>query len=194
MEIRAKVKHIRMSARKVRLVVDVVRGAQVDKALDQLKFTNKIAVKPIAKLINSAIANAEHNFNLERSNLFIKTITVDEGQTLDRWMPKAHGRATPILKKSSHINLVLAEIKDSGIVKAKSDKLDAPVKLGEKPKVDDGVKVAKKDKAEDATETELEKGAKLTDPRSKTGRSGHAPIEGSSKRGFVGKMFNRKAG
>lgn len=181
-----------MSARKVRLVVDVVRGSQVDKALSQLKFTKKLAVTPVAKLIDSAIANAEHNFNLDRSNLFVKTINVDEGMTLDRWMPKAHGRATAIRKRSCHINLVLSEIKDSGSVKAKEQKLEAPIKLGEKVKENDGVKVGKKEKIENP-ETD-EKGNKISDPRSKTGRSGHSKIEGSNKRGFVGKMFNRKAG
>jgi len=192
MEITAKAKNLRMSSRKVRLVVDVVRGSQVDKALNQLKFTNKLAVGPVAKLINSAIANAEHNFNLDRNNLFVKTITVDEGMTLDRWMPKAHGRATAIRKRGCHINLVLAEVKDSGTVKAKEQKIEAPIKLGEKVKENEGVKISKKEKKE-THETE-EKGAKLSDPRSKTGRSGHSKIEGSNKRGFVGKMFNRKAG
>ncbi|KKR19934.1 MAG: 50S ribosomal protein L22 [Parcubacteria group bacterium GW2011_GWE2_39_37] len=193
MEITAKAKHIRMSARKVRLVADVVRGSQVEKALAQLKFINKLAAGPVAKVINSAIASAEHNYSLEKSNLFVKEIRIDEGQTLDRWMPKAHGRATPIRKKASHINVVLAEIKDSGVRKAKEQKLEAPVKLGEKPKQDDGIKVDRKEKSE-PTDAEKEKGAKLNDPRDKTGRSGHLKNEGSNTRGFVGKMFNRKAG
>lgn len=193
MEITAKAKHIRMSARKVRLVADVIRGLQVEKALAQLKFINKLAGGPVAKVVNSAIANAEHNYSLEKSNLFVKEIRIDEGQTLDRWMPKAHGRATPIRKKSSHINIVLAEIKDGGERKAKEQKLEAPIKLGEKPKQDEGVKKDKKEISE-PVDTDKEKGEKLNDPRDKTGRSGHLKKEGSSTRGFVGKMFNRKAG
>lgn len=191
MEITAKAKHIHMSARKVRLVVDVVRGNKVDQALAQLQFIKKLATKPVAKLINSAIANAEHNFNLDRTNLFVKTIRVDEGVTMKRWMPKAHGRATPIRKRSSHIIVTLAEIKDSGSLKAREQKIEAPIKLGTKPAENEGVKVAKSDKA--VKPEADEKGAKTSDPRSHTGRSGHAKVEGGSK-GFVGKMFNRKSG
>ncbi|NTW22808.1 50S ribosomal protein L22 [Candidatus Falkowbacteria bacterium] len=192
MEITAKAKHIHMSARKVRLVVDVVRGNKVDQALAQLQFINKLATKPVAKLINSAIANAEHNFNLDRTNLFVKTIRVDEGVTMKRWMPKAHGRATPIRKRSSHIIVTLAEIKDSGSLKAREQKIEAPIKLGTKPTEEEGVKVKKTDKSNVPTETADEKGAKVNDPRY-TGRSGHAKVEGGSK-GFVGKMFQRKSG
>jgi len=192
MEITAKAKHIHMSARKVRLVVDIVRGNKVDQALAQLQFVKKIATKPVAKLINSAIANAEHNFNLERNNLFVKTIRVDEGVTMKRWMPKAHGRATPIRKRSSHIIVTLAEIKDSGTLKAREQKIEAPIKLGAKPVEDDGVKVKKGAKEVAPTDVTDEKGVKTNDPRY-TGRSGHAKIEGSTK-GFVGKMFQRKSG
>lgn len=193
MEIKASAKHIKMSPRKVRLVVNLVRGSQVDKALDQLKFTKKLAVGPVSKVLSSAIASAVNTYSLDRTNLFVKTITVDEGQTLDRWMPKAHGRATPIRKRTCHINVMIAEIKDSGTVKAKEQKLEAPIKLGDQPKKDDGIKVGKKDKAEHNVEDEQEKGEKTSEMRSKTGRSGHAVIEGG-KKGFVGKMFNRKTG
>lgn len=192
MEITAKAKHIHMSARKVRLVVDVVRGNKVDQALAQLQFIKKLATKPVAKLIDSAIANAEHNFNLDRANLFIKTIRVDEGVTMKRWMPKAHGRATPIRKRSSHIIVTLAEIKDSGSLKAREQKIEAPIKLGAKPVENEGVKVGKAEK--DSVKPEVdEQGSKTSDPRAHTGRSGHSKVEGSTK-GFVGKMFNRKTG
>ncbi|NTU98615.1 50S ribosomal protein L22 [Candidatus Falkowbacteria bacterium] len=193
MEITAKAKHIHMSPRKVRLVVDLVRGSKVDVALSQLKFNKKIATKPVTKLIESAIANAEHNYNLLRDNLFVKTIRVDEGVTMKRWMPKAHGRATPIRKRASHIYVTLAEIKDSGTLKARQQKLEEPIKLGAKPVEKEGVKVAKDEKNSKPADINEEKGAKTADPRSKTGRSGHAKVEGSN-RGFVGKMFNRKSG
>jgi large subunit ribosomal protein L22 len=194
MEIKASAKHIKMSPRKVRLVVNLVRGSQVDKALDQLKFTKKLAVGPVAKVITSAVASATNTYSLERGNLFVKTITVDEGQTLDRWMPKAHGRATPIRKRTCHINVIISEIKDSGTVRAKEQKLEAPIKLGEKPAIaDKKLKTDKSEHAEHNPEDELEKGVKGTDMKSKPGRGGHAPIEGG-KKGFVGKMFNRKTG
>ena len=123
MEIKANVKHLRTSARKTRLVVDLVRGMQVEKALDQLKFVNKRVTKSVEKLINSAIANAENTYDLSKDNLFIKEIRVDEGATLKRWMPRAHGRATPIRKRTSHISVVLGELKDSGEKKAKKQKI-----------------------------------------------------------------------
>jgi len=175
MEIKASLKHLRMSPRKARLVLDVVRNMQVDKALDQLHFLNKLAAEPIKKLIESAIANAEHNFGLERANLLIKTIKADEGVTLKRWMPKAHGRATVIRKRACHIDITLAEIVESGKKEARKNKVEAPVKLEQV--VADAEKRAKSSvKKEDA------KAAGKTKAESKTGK------------GFTNKVFNRKAG
>lgn len=195
MEIRANLKHLRMSPRKVRLVVDVARGLGIEKALDQLKFINKKAAKPLIKLINSAIANAENNFELEKSNLFIKEIRVDEGVALKRWMPKAHGRATPIMKRASHISLTLGEIKESKKPKAKKQKIEAPIKLGEKPKQAEEIGRAEKtDKAKKISqEFKEEKNKEIVDPRGE-GRDEHIKIEGGGRRGFMKKMFRRKSG
>ncbi len=129
MEIRASLKHLRMSAQKTRLVVDLVRKMPVQAALDQLKFANKLAATPVAKLIQSAIANAENTYGLNKDNLFIKEIKVDEGVTLKRWMPRAHGRATSIRKRACHVHVALAEIKESAKVEKKVVKTDEPVKL-----------------------------------------------------------------
>ncbi|MFA5886476.1 MAG: 50S ribosomal protein L22 [Patescibacteria group bacterium] len=129
MEVKASLKHLRMSPRKARLVIDVVRQMSVDKALDQLKFINKLAAVPIAKLIKSAIANAQNTYSLEASNLYIKEIRSDEGVMLKRWMPRAHGRATSIRKRGCHISLILAEIKETGKAEKKVLKVADPVKL-----------------------------------------------------------------
>lgn len=129
MEVKASLKHLRMSPQKARLVIDVVRRMPVETALDQLKFMNKLAAGPVAKLIRSAIANAENTYSLERGNLYIKEIRSDEGVTLKRWMPRAHGRATAIRKRGCHLSLVLAEIKDSGVKEKKAVKVAEPVKL-----------------------------------------------------------------
>lgn len=193
MEVKAQLKHLRMSPTKVRLVADVVRGSQISRARAQLHFMKKLAAVPMSKVLESAVANATHNFNLEENNLFIKSLTVDEGTTLKRWMPKAHGRATKIRKRGCHINLILGEVKDSGVVAARNEKVEAPMKLGTKPAEVGQAKVKSKD-IDAIHEDETEKGDKLTNPSAHTGRSGHSKIEGSSKRGFVGKMFNRKAG
>jgi len=113
----------------VRLVIDVVRKLPVDSALDQLRFMGKLAAQPVAKLIKSAVANAENTYNLERGNLYIKEIRSDEGVTLKRWMPRAHGRATSIRKRGCHLTLVLGEIKASGQKEKKAVQVAEPVKL-----------------------------------------------------------------
>ncbi|MCD4693921.1 50S ribosomal protein L22 [bacterium] len=131
MEVRAKAKFVRISPRKVRLVVDLVRGLGAVKALSQLKFVNKKSAHPVYKLVESGLANAENNYNLDRNNLFIKEIRVDEGKTLKRIFPRAYGRAAPIRKRTSHISVVIGEIKDSGVVEAKKQEVEAPVSLEE---------------------------------------------------------------
>ena len=98
-----------MSPRKVRLVVDLVRGLPVADAETRLRFTQKDASRPVLKLLQSAIANAEHNFKLERSTLYVKTIAADAGVPLKRHMPRAQGRATPIRKRTTHITIVLSD-------------------------------------------------------------------------------------
>ncbi len=117
MDVKATAKFIRMSPRKVRLVVDVVRGNKLAEARNQLQFMNKAAAKPVLKLINSAAANAVHNFNLKEEDLVVKTIMADEGPTIKRWKPRAHGRAFPIRKRTSHILVVLSDGKDAKDVK-----------------------------------------------------------------------------
>ena len=113
MEIKAKARYIRTSPRKVRLVIDVIRGMRVAQAQTQLKFMKKDAAEPVLKLLNSAIANATNNFQIDPGGLFIKTITADGGPTLHRWMPRAFGRTTPIRKRTSHISIIL-DSKDAG--------------------------------------------------------------------------------
>jgi len=111
-----------MSPRKIRLVADLVRGMDVEEAEIQLKFLTKKAAKPILKLLNSAVANASHNFGIEKSNLFISEIQVNEGPILKRWRARAMGRAAPIMKRTSHLNLVLETKKEINIKKKKVEK------------------------------------------------------------------------
>lgn len=103
----AKLNRLRMSPRKVRLIADLVRGKDVRSALLQLKFSAKDAARPVAKLIESAVANAKHNHQMAEESLVIKTIMVDGGPTFHRWMPRAFGRATKLRKRTSHITVVL---------------------------------------------------------------------------------------
>lgn len=105
----ASLRHLRMSPRKVRLVVDMIRGQPVEDALNTLLFTKKSAARPVAKLLRSAVANADvkGDYNIDR--LVVKTAVVNEGPTWRRWLPRAHGRATRIRKRTSHVTLVLAQ-------------------------------------------------------------------------------------
>ena len=106
---RAVERHIRMSPQKVRLVLDVVRGKPAQEALAILQFLPHRAAKPVAKALKSAVANAENNFNMDPDDLVITSCAADEGRTLKRWRPRARGRVNQILKRSSHIIVVVAE-------------------------------------------------------------------------------------
>lgn len=111
MEISAKLSNLRIAPRKVRLVVDMIRGKKVETALDILRFTTKKGVPPVLKLLNQAVANAKNNFQAEKSNLLIKKITVDEGPKYKRWRPRSRGQTYEIQKKTSHIIIVLDVLK-----------------------------------------------------------------------------------
>lgn len=92
-----------MAPRKVRLVADLIRGKGVEEALNILQFTEKRSSEPLAKLLKSAVANADEKGNVNVDKLFVSKITVDGGPTIKRFRPRAMGRATPILKRTSHI-------------------------------------------------------------------------------------------
>ncbi|WP_019123534.1 50S ribosomal protein L22 [Brevibacillus massiliensis] len=109
MEAKAVARYIRVAPRKVRLVVDLIRGKQVGEALAILKHTPKAASPIVEKLIKSAIANAEHNNEMDPNNLVVGKIFVDQGPTLKRFRPRAMGRASRINKRTSHITVVLNE-------------------------------------------------------------------------------------
>lgn len=177
MEIKVKGKFIRMSPRKIRLVADLIRGLDVEKAITRLNFSSKDAGKVVLKVLKSAISNAEENHNLRRSNLFVKEIKVDGGPTLDRWMPRAYGRATPIRKRTSHLILTLGELiptegKVSGKAAKKSDAGKDVIKVSDY----DELKELSAGKKEDQT-------AENDDKKSK-----------KEKKGFAAKMINRRTG
>ena len=112
MNARAQAKHIRQSPYKVRRVLDLVRGLPVDEARIVLEFTNRKAAGTIIKVLDSAVANAEHNFALDADELFVSEAYADEGPTLKRWRPRARGRATKIRKRTSHITIIVAETEE----------------------------------------------------------------------------------
>ena len=107
MEVTAKARYVRVSPRKARFVTELVKGKKVEEALNILAFTKKAFAKTLTKLINSAVANAQQNNQMDVDTLMIKRISVDGGPTLKRYMPRAMGRATMIRKRTSHVMVVL---------------------------------------------------------------------------------------
>jgi large subunit ribosomal protein L22 len=106
---KASVNHVRIAPRKAQLVVDLIRGKQVGEAIAILRHTPKSASPIVEKLLNSAIANAEHNFQLDVTKLVVSQVFVNQGPTMKRFRPRAMGRASRINKRTSHITLVVTE-------------------------------------------------------------------------------------
>lgn len=107
--VRAQARFVRSSPRKSRLVVDHIRGKQIDEARTTLTFMARHVAQDVLKVLNSAVANAEHNHDLDADDLTIAIAYVDEGPTIKRFRPRAKGRATPILKRTSHITIVVSD-------------------------------------------------------------------------------------
>ena len=169
-EVKARARFVRVAPRKTRLVTSQVVNLPVEKALNYLRFYNKAAVRPVVKLINSAIANAQNNYSLDRKDLYIKKIITNDGPFLKRWRPRAHGRATMIRKKTSHIDLILG-------VKAGAQKGKKVVK--DIKEIKEEIKVIRPE--------EIKKEA----PKFR----GKGPEEkGKSSKGFFKGMFQRKTG
>jgi large subunit ribosomal protein L22 len=109
MEARATRRYAQLSAQKARLVVDLIRGKSVESALGILEYTPKRGARLVAKTLRSAVANAEHEQRVDVDALYVKKAFVNEGPTAKRFLPRAHGRATPLFKRTSHITVVVDE-------------------------------------------------------------------------------------
>jgi len=109
MKVRAVAKDIGVSPQKLRLVIDMIKGKKVDEALTTLSFLSTPTAKAVAKVVKSAVANAENNFQMAPTELTITEIFADQGHTLKRFRPQSRGRMSPILKRSSHITVFVAE-------------------------------------------------------------------------------------
>lgn len=126
--VKASARYLHLSPRKMRFVTNLVKGMQVSDAMVQLQHTEKKAADMVAKLLKSAVANAENNFSLSSDHLYIKAITVDMGVTMKRYFPRARGSAFPIQRKTCHVNVVLEEkksgkarVKAAGFLKRKTE-------------------------------------------------------------------------
>lgn len=112
-EARAEAKYIRIAPRKVQQVANLIRGKHVDEAINVLKFTPKAAARIILKVVNSAVANAEKNHRLDRGALYVAQVIANQGPTLKRFRHRAMGRASRIHKRTSHIKVVVVELKEA---------------------------------------------------------------------------------
>lgn len=126
--VKAILKNYRQSPRKVRLVADTIRDKKVSTALVNLSFVPKRAAAPLKKLLESAVANAKHNYNLDISSLVVKSIQVDQGFTMKRSMPRARGSAFPIRKKTCKITLVVDGVEAAKVAKEPVEKKKKAVK------------------------------------------------------------------
>lgn len=145
--VKAELKNYRQSPRKVRLVADLIRGKQVQDALTLLDFTVKRSSDPLRKLLESAVANAKHNFDIPVNELFVKEIRVDEGPTLKRFRARAFGRASGIRKRTSRILINLDR------VSAKSASTDSTKKEVKADKAETEKATPKKTTAKKTTKT-----------------------------------------
>ncbi len=117
---RAQVRHVRMSAYKARQVLDLIRGLPVAEAADVLRFTERAASEVVARCLASAVANAEHNDELDADTLYVSACYADEGPTLKRWRPRARGRATRIRKRMCHITIIVSPMPDEMAAKVEA--------------------------------------------------------------------------
>lgn len=178
MEVKAKISYLRIAPRKVRLVVDLIRGKNVERAKNVLNFTTKKASLPLIKLLNQALANAKNNFQLDPANLYVSKIFVDEGPKYKRWQARSRGQAYEIQKKTSHVTIILDEMKKT----AKKPKRA-------KAKISPGEKVEKKPSIAKAEEIKEEKIVKSEQPKFRPEKEFTKP----KKEGVFKRVFRRKA-
>lgn len=190
MKVNAKLKNLRVSPRKVRLTTELIKGMEVGNAIDQINANVKRANEPIVKLIKSAIASAENDFGLDAGNLYISDIRVDAGITLKRWMPRAYGRATQILKRSSCVKLTLDEIVEGKNRKSKQQ-IEKEKKAREKA-TKTGEKEITEGKKELSERVEDKKESIPTDVK-KEHHEVDAKRKESRQSGWTNKIFRRKS-
>lgn len=188
MEIKAHNRYVRMSARKVRLLADMIRGLDTQRALEQLHYMTRAARVPIEKTVQSALASAENTYHLKKEYTFIKAITVDIGPGLKRWRPRAFGRAAPIIKHLCHITVVLGEKPGAGETQG----------VGEKQAVQSTkVKAPSFTHPVDQPHPAATDGEKEIFDTAREGRHEYAQKmnrEHKKQKGFLKKVFQRKSG
>lgn len=187
MEIKASLNNLRISPRKARAVTNLIKGMSVPQAEAQLSFLVKKPAPLVLKLLKSAVANGKNNFEAKKENLYIQKILVEGGPSLKRWLPRAMGRATPLLKRTSSIRLVLSELTPTA-KKAKKSAKPEVVKADETSPESERIK----EKVEQFDEqTKMKSPA----PAKPYGASSQAKEKNFSRQTFgnIKKMFRRKS-
>lgn len=196
MRVNAKLTNLRIAPRKTKLVADLIRGLDVDDAISQLEAEIKRSGLPMKRLLESAVANAENNFGLDRNNLYIFDVVIGAGPSYKRWMPRAHGRASQILKRTSKINLILEER-----IEGKGRKTKEQMEKERKQRMEAKKKAEKERQAESERKEKEEKTEKKKDEKTKQKTEIEKPAKGGSapsgkketKKTWASKIFRRKS-
>ena len=195
--ITARTRYLRIAPRKVRHVIDVIRGLSVERAETQLQFLYRGAARPVLQCLKSAIANAKENFQIEKNQLRIHSITADEGTVLKRWKPRAFGRATPIRKRSTHLTIVL---ESSGEAKKKEQAVAEPISVTELERHEEKgkrIETPRMDAPSQTQEEHRQDGEEHAQRITKRQEPSWAPRDvrtGKKEKGFLKKFFSRKTG
>lgn len=181
MKVTAKLKNLRVSPRKVRLVINSIKGLDASDALVNLGYLIKKSSLPVEKLLKSAIANAENNFGLDKDNLYVYDVQVGEGTTLKRWLPRAFGRATPIRKRTSGITLVLEE-RIEGKNRKTKEQMEKEKKKREADRKKSEKEMIEERKDENQKVSAVPSAGKVIEEK-----------KGAAEKGWAKKMFQRKS-
>lgn len=189
MKVSAKLKNLRIAPRKSRLVANLIKGLDVQNALNQLEGTVKGASLPISKLIKSAVANGENNLGLDKNNLYVFDARVEDGMKMKRWMPKAFGRAGRILKRNSNVIIVLEER-----VEGKNRKSQEQIEKERKERIEKKIKAEREARKE---QEEKEKQDSKKPEKNEMSEEKKEYISGKKKKGddkgFMERIFRRKS-
>ncbi len=190
MKVTAKLKNLRISPRKVRLVADSIKGMNAANAIAHVHKTIKRSSDDFEKLIRSAVANAENNFGLDGDNMYVSDVQVGEGPSMKRWLPRAHGRATSLIKRTSHVYLELSE-REEGKNRKSSEQLEKEreERLKAKAKAIKEFEEEMKNEEESEDEQHDEKEAKDQKVKKEAGKK----MQKGEGKGWKGKIFQRKS-
>lgn len=190
MKVSAKLNNLRMPNRKVKLTADLIIGMNVSDAANQLNAVAKKSSPFLIKLLNSAIANGENNFGIDRDNMFVFDVVVKEGITLKRWMPKAHGRATPIRRRMSQIEIVLEEREEGKNRKSKEQlEKEKKARIEKQEKIEKEIAAERiESEKEEVADNSAKKEAKIKE------KAGVKKDAAAPNAGWANKIFRRKSG